>query len=791
MIRTQHSSTQPSFIRFRGIFLFAVLFWAISPPNVRAQNPQPSGDQECTAEMQAAGVCQTPPGANADATGNQQQEGTNQKPLPAVLPVIRNDQGNQITPTLEQRALRQQMNLREAPTAPPTSLVEEHNEFQDFVGLSTGTKLRIFGEELFRESPSTFAPVERIPVSSDYVIGPGDEILVRAWGQLDMNYRAIVDRNGNIDLPRIGQLHVAGLQYRDLQGFLSTAIGRLFKNFELNATMGSLRSIQVFIVGRARTPGSYTVSSLSTLVSALFASGGPSLNGSLRHIQLRRNSQLIVDFDLYDLILKGDKSKDVVLQSGDVIYIPPVGPEVALNGNINSPAIYELSANTATLGELFQFAGGVAITADTNKVNLERIDKPSGTRRIEEFSLTADNLNRPVQDGDLVTVFPLSPRFENAVTLRGNVAVPGRYAWKKGIRVTDLIPSRQSLFTREYWLRQNHIPRVGGEELRNEIRINESDINWDYASIQRVDLKDLSSHLLSFNLGRALNSPGSSDDLELQPGDIVTIFSQHDLTVPLEKQSKFVRLEGEVKVPGYYQVQPGETLRHLVERTGGLESEAYLFGSEFTRESSRVNQQRRLDQILERANHDFAVATTSAALSSSTQEDSAALKEQVFRQREVLDRLRNAKPTGRIVLNIQPDADGTDSLPNIPLEDGDRLVVPFRPATVSVLGAVYNQSDLLWMPHARVADYLRQAGGPTREADHSHLYIIRANGSIESTPKASGWLSESLVHMRLQPGDTIVLPEKIPNYAFVRAIRDYTQIFSQLAFGAAAISVLK
>ena len=245
---------------------------------------------------------------------------------------------------------------------------------------SVGRYLPLFGFNLFEGVPTTFAPVDSIPVTPDYVVGPGDEILIRAWGQVDIDFRAVVDRNGMINIPRVGNVNVAGIRYQDLTGYLRNAIGRIFRNFQLNVALGQLRSIQVFIVGQAKRPGSYTVSSLSTLVNALFASGGPSPRGSMRRVQLKRGDKTITEFDLYDLLLKGDKSKDVQLLPGDVIYIPPVGELAAIHGSVNEPAIYELKGR-ATLNELIQLSGGLATTAEGRRVTVERIE----ARKMREY----------------------------------------------------------------------------------------------------------------------------------------------------------------------------------------------------------------------------------------------------------------------------------------------------------------------------------------------------------------------------------------------------------------------
>ena len=327
------------------------------------------------------------------------------------------------------------------------------SDFERFAEDSTGRRLPVYGRRLFDQVPTTFAPVERVPVPADYVIGPGDELLIRAWGKIDLDSRVTVDRNGQVYLPRVGTLNVAGLRYEQLEGYLHAAISALFKDFELNVALGQLRSIQIFVLGSARQPGAYTVSSLSTLVNALFTSGGPSATGSMRHIQLRRGDRLLAEFDMYDLVQKGDKSHDVPLLPGDVIYIPHIGAQVAISGNVNEPGIYELKGET-TVAAALEGAGGLTNLAGAERVLLERIDNHSG-RRVEEFPLDASGLARLLQDGDLLRIFPLSPKFENAVTLRGNVAQPGRYVWKEGMRVSDLIPSRDFLITRDFWNRQN------------------------------------------------------------------------------------------------------------------------------------------------------------------------------------------------------------------------------------------------------------------------------------------------------------------------------------------------
>src|SRR5260370_10923633 len=474
----------------------------------------------------------------------------------------------------------QQRRLLVRPTPTPTP--EPDLEFQEFVANSLGAALPIFGQNLFGNVPSTFAPLDRVQVPPDYVMGPGDELIIRAWGQINVDIRAIIDRSGAVYIPRVGVFNVAGVRYEELHDYLNTEIGRIFKKFQLSVSMGELRSIQVFVVGQAKRHGPYTISSLSSLVDALFASGGPSKRGSVRRIQLKRDGKIVSTFDLYDLIVNGDKTKDVKLQSGDLIYVPAVGPLVALAGSINTPAVFELKEH-ATLGEAVGYAGGLTNTAAGEHAIVERIDDHH-VRRAEEFPLNQEGLGRELHDGDVVRFLRISSKFENAVTLRGNIAVPGRYPWHDGMRVHDLIPERDFLVTDEYWKRQNQLAvdaragdfRINQTELKNDVKRLSAEINWEYAVIQRFDPQTLLSSLLPFNLGKAIEGD-TGQNLVLQAGDIVTIFSQADIQVPIRQQSNFMHLEVEIRKAGVYQIQQGETLRHLAARVGGFTPQAFLY----------------------------------------------------------------------------------------------------------------------------------------------------------------------------------------------------------------------
>ncbi len=712
------------------------------------------------------------------------------------------------------------------PSLPETLAVPETpspvSEFQEFVASSLGRKLPIYGHSLFDRVPTTFAPVDRIPVTDDYLIGPGDEVLIRAWGQIDLDGKLVVDREGEVFLPKVGALAVAGLKYHQLPEFFRTAIGRVFRNFDLTVSLGQLRSIQVFVVGQARHPGNYTVSSLSTLVNALFASGGPSGSGSMRRIQLKRNNLVATEFDFYDLLLKGDKSKDARLLPGDVIYIPPTGPSIAMAGSVNVPAIYELRDGT-TLAGAIEMASGLSTTADGQKAVVERIEN-HGTRRVEEFPLDQRGLERPLKDGDVVRIFSLSPRFQNAVTLRGNVAHPGRVEWHGGMRLRDLIPNQEALITRDYWSAANagghsdlplnpdvtrppdgtspagvtrppdvtssvDVTRPAAMTHTGDLIRTAPEINWDYAVIQRLNPQDLTPQLVPFNLGKLVLEGDEQNNLALEPGDTVIIFSQNDIAVPIEKRSTFLRLEGEFRTAGVFRAETGETLRHLVERVGGFTSDAYLYGAEFTRESVRAEQQKDLDEMIEKLEQD--ISRNALASSGLTPEDVADHRAKLEVQRQLVEKLRQVKATGRVVLDLKPGASAAADLPEIVLENGDRLLVPSRPSTVAILGAVYNKNSFLYRRGRSVDDYLKRAGGPTRDADRDRMFLIRADGSVLSRQSVTGLWNGGFSSLRLKPGDAIVVPERLSHGSFLRGLRDWSQVFSQFALGAAAVRVIQ
>jgi len=712
----------------------------------------------------------------------------------ASVPTVTSNSGAESQPAEASKTSAESPAKARSSRTIPDGKTLELTDFQQLVAQSLGYSLPIYGASLFANAPSTFAPVDRIPVTANYAVGPGDELLIRAWGQIDFDIHARVDRSGSIFIPKVGKLNVAGLKFEQLQGFLTSQISRIYQNFDLNVTMGDLRSIDIFVVGQAQQPGRYTVSSLSTLANAIFASGGPSPSGSMRRIQLKRGSKVVTEFDLYDLLVLGDKSHDVSLQPEDVLYFPPVGPQVAVGGQVNTPAVYELKGET-TLDNVFTLAGGLTNTAYGGKILIEEILGRS-SRRVDEVGLNAAGLARPMHDGDLVNIVPLSPRFENAVTLRGNVASPGRYPWREGMRVSDLIPTREFLVTREYWKQQNRVtlesqvPGARPSGTQNDVRRSTPDINWDYAVVQRMDPQDLSTSLVPFNLGMAILEHNDANDVPLRPGDTVTIFSQSDLRVPELKQTKFVRLTGEFAASGVYRVKPGQHLRDLVREARGLTPSAYLYGAQFSRESVRAEQRIRLDQMITDTERSLNRHASQLTATSTTRDDVASANANIEAERASLNLLRRIEPDGRVVLNIHPDDITVDTIPDLALEDGDQFYVPSTPATVTVIGDVYNQGAFVREQGKTVNNYLRNAGGPTRDADKGRIFVVRANGGVVNKDASSSFWSGGFDGMILMPGDSVVVPEQTDRGSFVRGLKDWSTILFNFGLAAAAIKVL-
>lgn len=725
----------------------------------------------------------------------------------ATTPTTGRDLGLTLPNGANQRGLAERSNLdlraaAEAPTVvdrdplPPL----RSTQFQTYVEGISGNEVTLFGYRLF--GARQFGAADNLPAPGDYLIGPGDTIELRVWGAVDMAQNLTVDRNGEVSIPKVGAVVVAGTRVKDLESVLEKRIARVFKNFEVSATLGNLRAITVYVVGQARVPGAHKVAGFSTLISALFETGGPSALGSMRDVQLVRDGKPVTRLDLYDFIRSGDKSGDAPLRPGDVILIPPAGPRVALIGALDQPAVYELKPTEQSLKGLLSFSGGVNVLTTPHKALIERIDpgNPNSPLAVKEITLDEQALNQPLARGDIVTLFSVPQAFSNAVTLRGNVAAPLRYSFTPGMRISDLIPEPAALITGDYYRRKNNVVQfeAGDTKLTDAsvvdgVRNLLEEINWDYALVQRFDTNTVTSQLLPFNLARAIRAKDPRHDLVLQPGDVVTIFGVKDVSVPVAKRQRFVEVRGEVAVPGIYEAAPGDTLDQVILRAGGLTPSAYLYGAIFTRESTRQQQQANLERVKRGLEADL--SNQSATLAQNTRDaltgaaDAAAIQLQQQEKARALDRISELKASGRIALELDPRR---PELPDILLEDGDVLSVPVRPDFVAVYGAVYAETGFLYRPGRPVSEYIEQAG-PTASALLDGALIIRADGSIFANRAQRSWAglgNGRFMAAALQPGDAIFVPEEVDKRTgytrFIEGAKDWTQLLYQFGIGAAA-----
>jgi len=621
------------------------------------------------------------------------------------------------------------------------------------------TEIKQYGYELFRQQSKTFVPpVDRIPVGPDYIIGPGDELRITLWGNIEGNFSVVVDRDGHINMPKIGVLGVAGLTFKELKDVLNKEFSKYYTGFQMNVSMGLLRTIRVYVVGNAERPGSYSISSLSTLVNALFEAGGPNKTGSMRNIQLKRNGKIIVNFDMYDFLLKGDKSKDIRLMPEDVVFIPPIGPVVAIAGSVNNPAIYELK-NETTLSQLIEMAGGLNAIAFKGRVQIERIVDNNRKVIFESDLNMATDKDLTLQSGDTLKVFQIAPD-KRTIRLAGAVFREGEYGFKLGMTVKDLINMAGGL--RYYAFRKE-------------------------AELTRLYVTDggPKTEKISINLDEAMKG-NPKYDIPLKEDDYIFVRS-----VPEWQQHQLVTIQGEVVFPGQYAIRKGERLSSLIERAGGYTSKAYLRGAVFTRERVRELQQKNLEEMVSRLEKELFSASSAQMATATSAEEVVARKGEMEQKQRFIEVLKQLKAKGRMTIRLAHLRLLKGSEYDIELEDGDNLYIPVVNEVVNVAGSVMSEGSFVFNEKLDYKDYIEMAGGYNNYADKDSIYVLKVDGS--ATRLQGGWFSWSSSRSRwemagfteqikyIEPGDTIVVPEKIDRIAWLRNIKDITQILANMA----------
>ena len=431
------------------------------------------------------------------------------------------------------------------------------------------SSLKPFGYDLFANAPTTFAPAASIPVSSDYLLGPGDTLDILFYGKTNDTFSLEINREGFVDFPQLGPVGLAGLNYGEAKEMLQARISAQIIGTQVSISMGSLRSMQVFVLGEAFKPGAYTVSSLSTITHALVSSGGVSDIGSLRNIQLKRQGKLVATLDLYDLLLAGDTSNDVRVQAADVIYIPTVGDLASIEGQVLRPAIYELKG-TESIQDLVELAGGMGPKAFAQSARLQRINFDGFMTTLDVDLTQSEDKSASLRGGDHLTVDAITNYKKDVVSLQGAVRHEGDFAWRDGMRVSDIVATRDKL---------NPDADLGAVMLVREIP-NSADIEMLIFSFERV-LADFSSEdnqrLMSRDKIIVLSAYG---DRATQISPYITQLKRQ---ATLGTSAKIVASGGTVRFPGEYPLVEGMSIDDLIRLSGGLVESAYSQSAEIAR----------------------------------------------------------------------------------------------------------------------------------------------------------------------------------------------------------------
>jgi protein involved in polysaccharide export with SLBB domain len=725
------------------------------------------------------------------------------------------------------------------------------------------SKLKQFGYDLFSTSTQGLSTFDNVPVSPDYLIGPGDELNVLLWGRINRTLRLSVQRDGTVLMPQIGPLAVAGLSLAQARKLIDGQIGQI-EGVQADVTMGRLRTIEVFVIGQVAEPGLQTVSALAHVSDALAAAGGVRKTGSLRRIELRRGNRQVGTVDLYAMLLHGDTSADRRLDPRDVIFVPVIGPVVGVAGDVKDPAIYELKGKD-TLARVIRMTGGVSAFGYAQRVQVERVEDHRQRIALDVVLDSPQARSFVVGDGDLIKVFAVLPEQRNVVKLAGNVYRPGVYQWQEGMRVSDLVLLGQGV-------RENTF--------------------FGYALLKRRQGPMRTTHFIRVNLGGAVSDEASALDLRLSPGDTLTVYSVGEIN-----EIPTVRVAGEVRKPGVYPLTDGMKVSDLIYEAGGLKRNAYLANAQLARTRTdgsraryvymdvdlqgaladmpadnialrtgdelfvaeaanwhrpwtvqvsgeamrpgpyvihegerlasvldrcggirsdgylpalillRPSVRRMQEENLKRADAQLQTEITRAALMPA--ENGREQQQPNLQQKaEALAMLKNMitqagkqQAIGRIVLTIPSLAALGGSNSNVALEDHDRIIIPRRPTSVSVMGQVYSATAVAYDPGLTIADYIDRAGGLTQDADKDQIFVVKANGAIMSqgsfTDSGQNRIFPLLpvvfggfMDVHLQPGDTIYVP---PSFLFVNPLQrtlDITQIIANSAEGIAYAALL-
>lgn len=719
--------------------------------------------------------------------------------------------------------------------------------------------LKRFGHDLFSAPADTFAPATDIPVPAEYVVGPGDTLEVQLIGNTKGRYSLVVRRDGQINFPELGPIAVSGMRFDEVRTTIEQRVNEQLIGTQVSVQIGELRSIQVLVVGDVEQPGSYTVSGLSTITNALFVSGGVKEIGSLRNIELKRSGQTVARFDLYDLLLRGDTRADARLISGDAIFVPPVGKVVGVSGEVRRPALYELKGESAA-SDLVQLAGGLNAEAEGRLATIERIGAQN-QRVVLDVDVGGVGARTTLHDGDILHVPGIRPTIDDAVVLEGHVFRPGKFQYRTGLRISDVIGSleelkpmadqhyilirREVLPTRRAEYHSADLVRAlenkGGPldlELapRDQIYVFDLEIGRDrfldplmrelrlqsnrdaptgqvsvggrvnapgqYPLEKGMRVSDLVRAGGSLNeaayggkaeLTRNAINGGEARKTELVEIDLAKAISGdpvHNLTLqpfdylvvkelPFWGAQEYVLIQGEVRFPGRYPIQRGETLRSVVERAGGITDFGFARGAVFTRESLKERERQQVADLTKRLQRDLAQVSLMAA-----QEARGDAAQALAVGQQLLQNLNDTEPVGRLVVSLNQSLGAAPGSPqDIVLKDGDRLLIPRITQEVTVIGEVQSPTSHLYSDGLGRSDYIALSGGITQRADKSRIYVVRADGSVVGGGNRWFSLGDSI-----EPGDTVVVPLDAERMRALPMWTAITTIIYNLAVAVAAVN---
>lgn len=648
--------------------------------------------------------------------------------------------------------------------------------------------LKPYGYSLFIQKPGK--PLFIQPVPPNYVIGPGDEIQVILWGRINAQYNLKVGADGKIFFPYIGPLMISGMTYRKMQSFLEEQAKRI-TGTNVSITLNGLHQIQVFVLGEVEKPGLYNLPAMSTILDALMACGGPTTRGTLRRIELKRHNKVVDVLDIYNVLMKGDRSHDWILRNNDVIFVPLVGPLVGVAGNVRRPGIYELK-NPTSLEDVIKMAGGLLPNALSQVIQVVRFENHKW-KVVEDinYSNAKEMTNFKVRDGDIVKVFSVITQPINPIQLVGNVLHPGTYSYYPGIKLSDLIKSTNDLLPETYFnyaLIKRYNPKTGRFKFipfnLNKLLERKFDINlmpWDTIYIFPIYMFTQEPSYYIFGEVRhpgvykswnknfrvrdlIMEAGGLKEDAylkkaevvsykQLDNGSLVEISRKHinlelamendpNNNIPLKPFDRvFVRkipgwgdvvnvtIKGEVKFPGVYTLKKGARLSDLIQMAGGYKKDAYLEGAEYLSPTARKIQQEALNELVRKLQSQIFISASETTQKSLTPEEAQSAKSQMLMAESFINTLKKLKAKGRVVIRLAPVRMMKNTPYDIELENNATLIIPKEKDMVSVVGAVMSPSTFVYSPDFSWKDYIKMAGGYSEFADKSNVFVLKIDGS--------------------------------------------------------------